>query len=142
MDFFNNLGKTLSEKSRDAAKKAKDMADIVRINGQISAEEDKVLKSYQAIGKAYYELHRQDEDDPFAGHFMEIEEAEAKIAQYKAEVQKLKGSSVCPSCGAEVKMGTLYCANCGGKLFQSMDASQTETVTGTVEDSDSSKDQG
>ncbi len=135
MDFFNNLGKTLSEKSRDAAKKAKDMADIVRINGQITAEEDKIAKAYQTIGKAYYEMNKQNEKDEFAGYFMEIEEAEAKVAQYKAEVQKLKGISVCPNCGAEVKMGTLYCATCGGKLFQSMDASGTETVTGTVEDS-------
>lgn len=147
--FFNNLGKTISEKSKDATKKAKEMAEIVRLNGQINTEEDKLRKQYQAIGKAYFEAHKADEESVFTDNFREIEEAEAKIAQYKAEVTKLKGVGVCPNCGAEIKLGTLFCSTCGEKLYQAMDPAETEaarepeseTYTGTVEDTVSAEDE-
>ena len=38
MAFFDEIGKTLADKSREAAKKAKDVAEILQLKAQISTE--------------------------------------------------------------------------------------------------------
>ena len=64
----------------------------------------------------------------FAENFCVIAQSQAKIAQYKAEIQKLKGLVVCPNCSAEMKAGTLFCSTCGAKLPQP-EAAEGEVVT-------------
>lgn len=41
MAFFDEIGKTLADKSREAAKKAKDVAEILQLKAQISTEKSK-----------------------------------------------------------------------------------------------------
>ena len=42
MDFFDKLGATITTKSKDVVQKTKDIAEIVKLNGQIANEEDAV----------------------------------------------------------------------------------------------------
>jgi hypothetical protein len=40
MDFFNKVGSTISSKSKDVTKKAKELAEIAKLTGQIAEKEE------------------------------------------------------------------------------------------------------
>lgn len=48
--IFDEIGKTLADKSREAAKKAKDVAEILQLKAQISTEKSKTKELYASIG--------------------------------------------------------------------------------------------
>ena len=57
MAFFEELGKTLSDKGKEAAKKAKDLTEALQLKSQLSAEKEKVNQAYITLGRAYYDSH-------------------------------------------------------------------------------------
>ena len=52
MAFFEELGKTLSDKGKEAAKKAKDLTEALQLKSQLSAEKEKVNQAYITLGSA------------------------------------------------------------------------------------------
>ena len=46
MAFLDKVGETLAAKSRDVADKAKEMAEVNRLNGQIHTQKNKAEKIY------------------------------------------------------------------------------------------------
>ena len=75
MAFFDEIGKTLADKSREAAKKAKDVAEILQLKAQISTEKSKTKELYASIGVLYFKKHRDDENDEYQMFFPEIRKA-------------------------------------------------------------------
>lgn len=55
MDFFNKVGSTISSKSKDVTKKAKELAEIAKLTGQIAEKEESVKGAY--IFAAHYDSH-------------------------------------------------------------------------------------
>ena len=45
-----------------------------------------------------------------------IAEAEAKIRDYKKQIQDIKGVQRCEKCGAEVPNGAAFCSSCGATM--------------------------
>jgi ribosomal protein L40E len=116
MAFFDKLGETLSNKSKEVAQKAKDFSEINSLNGQISSQEELIKNTYFQIGKAYYERHKNEEGDPFAQQLKVVSGAEQKIAELRESIRLIKGVAVCEKCGAEVPAGSAFCASCGAKI--------------------------
>ncbi len=50
MEFFNNVGKTLTETSQGAVQKTKEMAEIVKLNAALAEENKKIAALQQEIG--------------------------------------------------------------------------------------------
>ncbi len=48
MDFFDKLGATITTKSKDVVQKTKDIAEIVKLNGQIANEEGRCAQRLPA----------------------------------------------------------------------------------------------
>ena len=65
MAFFDEIGKTLADKSREAAKKAKDVAEILQLKAQISTEKSKTKELYASIGVLYFKKHRDNENERY-----------------------------------------------------------------------------
>lgn len=65
MDFFEKLGETITERGKEAADKAKDLAEIARLKSQISTCEEVIRKNYMEIGRLYYEkyAHRTKDEE-------------------------------------------------------------------------------
>jgi len=57
MAFLDELGKVISDKSKEAASKVKDITGVLQLKSKLSAEKEKVNKAYITLGKAYYDRH-------------------------------------------------------------------------------------
>lgn len=116
MAFFDDLGKKISQAGQSTMQKTRDMADVAKINMQISDEEKKINDTYLQIGKLYTELHASDSEEAFQGLVQTIADAQGKIKEYQAQIQEIKGVVRCEKCGAEVSKEAAFCLACGMKM--------------------------
>ena len=91
--ILNTLG-TVAGKTRGfaekAADKAKDVANIAKLNMELSSEKDTIEKAYLEIGKLYYETRKNSPDGFFVQLCDEITLANDNIAKILAELDDLK----------------------------------------------------
>lgn len=118
MAFFDDLSKKLTQAGQATIQKTKEIADITRINSNISDEEKRINNFYTEIGKLYVSLHSEDFENDFTSMFDGINAAQAKIKELKKELEQIKGVKKCPNCGAEVNNEAVFCSGCGGKMPQ------------------------
>ena len=131
MAFFDEIGKTLADKSREAAKKAKDVAEILQLKAQISTEKSKTKELYASIGVLYFKKHRDNENDEYQMFFPEIEKTLAHIAELEERVKKLEKAGTCPVCGASVGKNDAFCAKCGAPVENEAEEAPEEDVLET-----------
>lgn len=115
MDFFEKLGKTISGKSKEAVKKAQDLAEISNLSLQISSQEKVRAGAYEELGKRYYEQNKDKPDEMYASQFETIKTASEKILKLKEDIMKARGKKSCLNCGAEMDEEAEYCPKCGTK---------------------------
>ena len=128
MPFFEDLGKKISKTSQGAVQKAKDTAEILKLNGMISDEEKRLNTLYAEIGKIYFEIYAQNCEPQFKDIVNQIVESKNKITEYSEQVKKLKGLVSCPKCGAGIQPGSPFCSNCGTRLEVANNPTQTGKV--------------
>lgn len=116
MAFFDELGKKISQTGQSAVQKTKDMAEVAKINSMISDEEKSINNNYYQIGKLYTSMHPYDCEGEFKGMINSIHESEKKIAEYREQVQKIKGVVKCEKCGGEVSINSAFCNSCGAPM--------------------------
>ena len=116
MDFFDKMGEAISSAGLHISNKAKDLADTTKLYNQVRHYEDLIQKTYLALGKAYYEEHKNQPDDIHATKIQSILDGEVKIRELRDEIQRIKGETTCAQCGAEVPKMNHYCPFCGSKL--------------------------
>lgn len=109
MGVFDDIGKTFSK----AGEKTKQMTDIARINSLINDEEKKLTNIYTQIGKTYVEKNPSICQDDLTDYVDTAFDISKRIAEYKLQIQAIKGVVTCPSCGMEVSEGTKFCPSCG-----------------------------
>lgn len=111
MAFFD----TLTSKSKDVAKKAKDLAEITSLNSQIGSKESEIKNIYREIGKVIYENKAAWKEVDLGEQFAKIENLEEQIAKLKADILVIKGNKVCTQCGAEIASDMKFCPKCGAQ---------------------------
>jgi ribosomal protein L40E len=115
MDFFERLGDTIVNVSRDVTQKAKDVSGIAKLKLDMKAKEDFIKEQYAALGKWYYQEHKEEEGEQRAW-IERIDEALEAIAQMELKILELKKARVCQECGAQASDTAEYCSVCGAKL--------------------------
>lgn len=113
MAFFDNFGKTIGKMGQDALQKGKDMADSAKINSAISDEEKRINNTYYQIGKLYFQLYADRNDEQFAALVASVRDSLQKIENYNAQLQSLRSVMKCPGCGAEIAKDSKFCNVCG-----------------------------
>lgn len=116
MAFFDELSRTLSDKGKEAAQKAKEAAGVLQLKAQIASEKSKLKELYGAVGVLYYKKHRDDEDNEFQDLFREIGNVLTNVAAMEANLQEMDGTIICPSCKKPMKKGSSFCSRCGAAL--------------------------
>lgn len=116
MEFFEKLGKSVTEVSQKTIAKTKELADTSKLNSMISEQEKIITNQYFQIGKLYVSIHKDNYEEDFAGMIATIAEADTKIREYKKQIQDIKGVQRCEKCGAEVSNGAAFCSACGATM--------------------------
>ena len=151
MAFFNDLGKKIggaaevaAEKAKvaagAAADKAKEIAEVTKLNNEISAEQKQIDKLYLDIGKLIYEKDKDDPNSVVAEQCQRIMACEKSIADLNNKIQQIKSGDqqtanadsvqaspevpaqeipkkkFCPNCGAELPAEGKFCQSCGAPI--------------------------
>lgn len=124
MAFFEKVGETLSTRGKEAAHRAKGVADLAKLNTQVGQLEGKVKTYYQIIGEKVYQNEKDQEHSGLEAEFDLINDAVAEIARIKKQISDIKGTKECKECKAEVDNSFAFCPHCGAKLEEA--AEETE----------------
>lgn len=132
MAFFEKVGETISSRSKDVAKKVKNMADVSKINSQIASEEERINSLYKKIGIKYYDINKDTDSDAFIEDLHEITKAKQRIEEFRKEANVIKGIIICTNCGGEVPFNTTFCGSCGAKVEASSGVNKSITAVDRV----------
>jgi len=91
MDFLEKLGGTISAKGKEAADKAKELAEIASLKSQISTCQEVIKKNYLEIGKLYYEQNSANPAPEFEKLCEAIKNAQTGVDDLQAKIDELKG---------------------------------------------------
>ncbi|MEE1312853.1 MAG: zinc ribbon domain-containing protein [Lachnospiraceae bacterium] len=116
MAFFNDLQRNLSSAGKQAADKAKEIADLTMKTAELRGEEQKLEACYARIGKRLYETTKEVPAEEDLDDFNEIEAHLNNMKNIEAEIQELKGKIPCPNCGEMVDAGSKFCNYCGTNM--------------------------
>ncbi|MDO5519610.1 MAG: zinc-ribbon domain-containing protein [bacterium] len=116
METIDKIGVTLTQTSKDIAKKAKDLVDVNTVKAAINDQKRVIAKAYERIGEQYYKDHVDAGIYEYEIEFETIGEANAKMKELYEQLHILKNVSVCPVCGASHSLDAAYCSKCGVKL--------------------------
>ncbi len=133
MAFFDELGKALSGKGKEAATKVRDLTEILQLKNKLSGEKEKVNKAYINLGMAYYDRHEASAEEEYAQDFETIRSGLLRISELEDEISSLEGTRICAECGAKVEKGAAFCSRCGAQ----MPLKQAEPEEGAGMDEDS-----
>lgn len=141
MAFLGKIKETVTDTSKMVAQKAKDMAEVTKLNGQISTEEAKIKEAYLAIGKRYFEENMGEVSDAYINDFTIINEAKARISELQEQIKTIKGVFSCPNCGAEVTTESAFCSSCGAKIEAPLHKEEAPVVEPTEQTSETDETQ-
>lgn len=118
MGFFEDALNKTREALDVAYKKTEEVVTAEKQKLDISAIKSKREKDYAALGKIYYEAIKSQEDlsDEIKFLVEAIAEKNAEIIRLNREVQNAKNKRICPNCGANIDISSVYCNSCGAKL--------------------------
>lgn len=91
MDFFEKLGDTITIKGKEAADKAKELAEIASLKSQIATCEEVMKKNYMEIGRKYMELYGDIPEEPFEKQCRAIRNAKNGAEALQEKIQEIKG---------------------------------------------------
>lgn len=113
MSFLNKVGTSISDKSKSAVKKAREMTEISSLHSQISAQEDIIDRLCLEIGKKVYEKRESFPDSELEEKYTAVSNAYGEIERLKTDIILVKGAKRCPHCGIEVSLDFTFCPECG-----------------------------
>lgn len=113
MSILNKVGTSISDKSKSAVKKAKEMTEISSLHSQINAQEDIIDKLCLEIGKKVYEKRASFPDSELEEKYTAVSNAYREIERLKTDIILVKGAKRCPHCGVEVSLDFAFCPECG-----------------------------
>lgn len=91
MDLFEKIGDTIIATGKEAADKAKELAEIASLKGQIATCEEVMKRNYIEIGKLYYEQYGEIPDEAFSKYCMSVKNAKAGAEELKERINDIKG---------------------------------------------------
>lgn len=91
MDFFDKLGDTITTKGREVTDKARDIAEVANLKGQIHTCEDVIRKRYMEIGKIYYERRGSTPEEEYEDACRDIENARNTVFDLETRIREIKG---------------------------------------------------
>lgn len=119
MDFFDKLGKKVSDTYNSASEKTSKLARETKLKLSIAEEKDNEKQFYEKLGQEFYKKYLDKRDSEvaleFIENFMQIDKVREKIKNYEDEINSIKGLKTCPKCGESFDVNYEFCPKCGYK---------------------------
>ena len=115
-DKFNQITKS-------AVSKSKEMAEITRLNMEISNNEQKLKELAVQVGMSVVDRKL------LAELTVQIETLHEAITKNQSLIQEIRNINICANCGAEVSRTSKFCDKCGNPMDRSaLEASAASAV--------------
>ncbi len=137
MSFFDELGKKISDASRNAVEKTKDIAELTRLNSVIKENESQLdtlyteLEDTEKNRKSVLELKGL-EKCPFCGEEFSADETQCPECgkTVPRTAQKINDGDgdrlICSVCGYHMRLGSNFCIMCGTPVKKQDDFADAE----------------
>ena len=89
MNFFDKLEKTVTETGQGIGRKAKELAEVTRLKNMLHTCEEVVNQNYREIGKAYFEAHKDEDENEYAQQIKAIKDAQKGIEALKEQIENV-----------------------------------------------------
>ena len=101
-----------------ACQKTSEVVTTEKQKFNIAALKSKREKDYADLGRIYYELLKDNTEleDEVRNLIDAISEKNEEIARLNEDIQNIKNKRVCPYCGSNIDVNSVFCNNCGIKL--------------------------
>lgn len=109
MDFWTQIKKS----GQEVAGKAKDVAELTKLQLTQREQEAKVEKLYTQLGRRFYETAQIEEGAELFELAQEIGQLRAEIEALKEQQAVLRGGTRCAACGAMMEPNAAFCPECG-----------------------------
>ncbi|MCI8398118.1 MAG: zinc-ribbon domain-containing protein [Oscillibacter sp.] len=111
-DKFNQLTKT-------AVSKSKEVAEITRLNMEISSSEQKMKELAAQIGMIVAGQSLLSDHEEIAGLAEQVRALQEAVARNQSLIQEIRNINICAQCGAEVSRTSKFCDKCGSPMDRS-----------------------
>ena len=116
MDFLDKIGDALISATKEVSGRAKDVSDSTKLSYDVRKKKQDVDEAYIALGKKYYEEHKDSSDEDIKNLSALLDE----VTEMEVQIAGLRGGRRCTECGAIVPMDSGYCNKCGAKIDDSI----------------------
>lgn len=122
-DFFENLGKIVSETTETVGKKTEVLVEVQKLKSQIRTMERANSRDYEDIGKIVFDQFQDGAviDGECKELCDEIEKREETIKELEVKIADIQGKDQCDVCGSHIDKNAVYCSNCGAKVDKATD---------------------
>ena len=90
MKFFDKAEKILTETGQGMERKAKNLAETVRLKNMIHTCQEVIDQNYKEIGKSYFEANKDNADNPYADNCKAIADAMTGMEALKKQLEELE----------------------------------------------------
>ena len=111
MSFWTDLKKS----GQEAAGKAKDLAEVTKLQLAQKEQERKLEQLYAQLGKSFYEKAVQEENAEFSDLLQSITQTREEIETCEEQQLLIKGGVRCAACGTLMEADAMFCPNCGAQ---------------------------
>ena len=128
MALFDDVDQKLSNWINAGTDKAKGMSESMKISNDIKEEERNQEELYRQIGLHFYNNYAETAEGQLKDLCLKIDQSKEQVVLKQKRLSVLKGMINCPSCGAEISSGSVFCNVCGNRV----QAIQVETKAENV----------
>lgn len=123
MAFFDDLSKKARDVASVASEKARNAAELAKINVAIAGEEREIDKNYRTIGEWFVTEYQGETPEAIKNLVDAVAASKQKIAEMEAskpkkdeveEATPVSPMKKCPICGAE--SDSKFCPQCGAPM--------------------------
>lgn len=125
---------SISRFAQNAATKGKEVAEVTRLNMEVSNTEQKIKKAHLDLG-AYIAEHPElipEQDETITGLLRAVADGKEELEKLKQNLLDVRNVNICSSCGAEVSRNSKFCGKCGAPMDRSI--LETPKATNTCPD--------
>ena len=116
MGVFDKIKSGASNMVEGISETAKNSTETMKLKGDLGRLEGEKLEIFGALGKQYFEAHKDDAECEFGEAVARVNAIEAEKVKIEEQLRELRGVRTCPNCGGEVQKGALLCSFCGTKM--------------------------